>query len=362
MNRKLLALAVGTALALPVAAQAAPTIYGKLDVSVENIDGEQFDFIVPPTGITQVDNVTTMETNASRFGLRGEEKLNSALNVIYQVEYGVTVDGDSANSPDLSARDRFLGLKSDSLGTLKLGRMNTPLKDAEGAVDVFNDSRLDMENVFAGQNRVSNSIAYISPKLADAITARVTLITQEQASGGGLSASVAYEGSGLYLALAYDDNVDGQADGGALNGGNSAYGTYFFGPTPVNPNLDLEMDTMRAVASWEGSGLKIGALLQKSEGSGSGTQPEQTGFLLSGAYTMGDLTFKLEYASSEGEFGSFDLGTITQMAAGVDYALSQTTKVYGMLGNYQYEAPKDVFTSLGDADMNLIGIGMAHSF
>lgn len=358
MNRNLLALAIGATLALPMAAQAAPTFYGKLDVSVENLDGDQFDYVVPPTGTTEVE-ATTMETNASRLGVRGEEKLTGNFSAIYQVEYGITVDGDSSNSPDLSARDRYLGLKNSQVGSVMLGRMNTPLKNAEGGVDLFNDSRLDMDNVMAGQNRVSNSIAYVSPKLMDAITARVTAITEEQGSGSGVSASLAYEANGLYLAAAMDNNVDGDVDSGALNGGNSLYGTYAFGPVPVLPLPAFELDTTRLVASYGNDSFKVGALYQQSEVQGAGVQPEQTAMLLSGAYTLDKLTFKLQYAASEGEAGPFDLGELTQLSAGVDYQWTQAAKLYGMLGQQEYDTPAP---GLGDADLTLIGVGMAYSF
>lgn len=37
MNRKLLALAIGAAFALPMAAQAAPTVYGQMNLSVDYV-------------------------------------------------------------------------------------------------------------------------------------------------------------------------------------------------------------------------------------------------------------------------------------------------------------------------------------
>lgn len=361
MNRKLLALAVGAAFALPMAAQAAPTIYGKLDVSVENLDGDQFDFVVPPRGTTKVD-VTSMETNASRLGIRGEEKLTSNFSAIYQVEYGITVDGDSLNSSDLAARDRFLGLQNSQFGSLKLGRMDTPLKDAEGKVDLFNDSRLDMGNVFAGQNRVNNSIAYATPKIADAVTARVTLITEEQSSGSGVSASVAYEANGLYLAAAMDNNVDGDADAGLLNDGNSLYATYSLGPVPTLPLPAYELDTVRLVASYGNDTFQVGGLYQQSEVQGTGVQPEQTGLLVSGSFTMDKLTFKLQYGASESEQGPAKGGEITQLSAGVDYRWTQATKLYALVGTFEYDTPTQVFAGLKDADLSLFGVGMAHSF
>jgi predicted porin len=337
MNRKLLALAIGAALALPVAAQAAPSFYGKLDVSTEHLDGDRVGADV---------SETTLESNKSRIGVRGEEKLSNDLSVVYQVEWGVSVDGDSVNGPDLSQRDRFLGLKHNSLGTLRLGRLNTPLKEAEGPVDVFNGTRLDMENVFAGQERESNSIAYSSPTFADAITARLTHITEEgTGTGTSQSASLVYDRDGLYLALGLDNDVVGDADDGTLNADVS-----FYGPS-------VEADTIRLVAGIDLSGLRLGALYQQSEAEGAGIQPEQTGYLLSAAYTLDKWTFKGQFAASEGELGPVDLGEITQLSVGADYQWTQSFKTYGFLGKFEFDQPAPA----AETDLTLIGVGMALS-
>lgn len=348
MNRKLLALAVGAALALPVAAQAAPTIYGKLDVSLEHLDGE--------IGATDISD-TTLESNKSRLGIRGEEKLSNELGVIYQVEYGVSVDGDSANGPDLSQRDRFLGLRHNSLGTLRAGRMNTPLKEAEGLVDVFNGSRLDMENVLAGQNRESNSIAYTSPKLGDALTLRFTHITEEgQASGGGngsaQSLSAVFESGDLYVAAAFDNDVNGAADKGTLNIG--APDSFY---DPASPDTTIDLDTLRVVTTVKVGDLRLGGLVQKSEGEGA-NDAEQTALLVSAAYTAQKWTFKAELATSEAEDNTGDLGEIQQIAVGADYQWTQSFKVYGLVGLFDHDAP----AAAPDADLMLAGVGMALSF
>lgn len=346
MNRKLLALAVGAALALPVAAQAAaPVLYGKLDVSLEHLDGE--------IGAADISD-TTLESNKSRLGIRGDEKLSNDLSVIYQVEYGVTVDGDSANGPDLSARDRFLGLRHDSLGTLRAGRLNTPLKEVEGKVDVFNGSRLDMENVFTGQNRASNSIAYTSPKIADALTLRYTHITETgSASGGndgsGQSVSVVFEQDALYLAAALDNDVVGDADDGKLN---APAGSFYAAS-------GLEFDTLRLVGGVKLGDLRLGALYQQAEVQGAAAGPEQTGLLLSAAYTANKWTFKGEYAMSEGEAGGVDIGEISQLSLGADYQWTQSFKVYGLVGLFEYD---DATVVNADADLTLAGVGMALSF
>lgn len=356
MNRKLLALAVGAALSVPMVAQAAPTLYGKLDVSVEYLDGDLGAGL--PAAVDVSD--TTVESNQSRIGVRGQEKLNNALSVVYQAEWGVNVDGDSANSYDLVMRDRFVGLAHNDLGTLRVGFMNTPLKEAEGQVDVFNDSRLDIENVFTGQNRSTNSISYTSPRIADMLTLRVAHITQTGDSwpypsanfGSAESMSLTMEQGGLYLAVAVDNNVSGYADFGVLNGNL---------PVPTSFYLAgaAELDTLRVVGGFTMGDLRLGALYQQAEIQGPGVQPEQTGYLLSAAYTAGKWTFKGQYAASEGEAGTVDLGEITQIALGVDYQWTQTFKTYGMLGNFQYD---DAAAGTADTDLNLLGVGMSLAF
>lgn len=342
MNRKLLALAVGAALALPLSAQAAPTLYGKIDLSLEHLDGD-----VAGGDVSD----TTMESNKSRLGVRGEEKLSDDLGLVYQIEYGVSMDGDSANNVDLDRRDRFLGFKHGTLGTLRFGRMNTPLKEAEGQVDAFNNTRFDMANVFAGQEREDNSIAYTSPKIADALTVRFTQITEDgEASGSdgaAQSMSLVFDKDNVYMALAFDNNVSGDADKGVLN---IPGDTSFYGPA-------VEMDTLRAVGSVKLGDLRLGGLLQQSDAE-DGSDAEQTGLLLSAAYTVQKWTFKAEFATSEGEAGPADLGEIQQLAIGADYQWTQTFKAYGFLGMFEFDAPAPG----ADTDLTLAGVGMALNF
>ena len=68
MKRNLLALAVGVAFILPLAAQAAPTVYGRLNLSVDYMDVD--------TGVVGVDGKNwELNSNASRVGVKGNEKL-----------------------------------------------------------------------------------------------------------------------------------------------------------------------------------------------------------------------------------------------------------------------------------------------
>ncbi len=63
MKKLLIAAAVST-LSI-TAAQAAPTLYGKLNVTLDQVDNSDF----------AGNDVTALNSNASRIGVKGEEKL-----------------------------------------------------------------------------------------------------------------------------------------------------------------------------------------------------------------------------------------------------------------------------------------------
>ena len=83
MNKKLVALAVAGLLAAPLAqAQTANvTLYGRLNIDAEVVNGKQTNGQNP--------NVYRVNTNSSRFGIRGTESLGGGLNAIFQIENSV---------------------------------------------------------------------------------------------------------------------------------------------------------------------------------------------------------------------------------------------------------------------------------
>ena len=86
MNRKLLALAVTAALAAPMAAQAAPTVYGQLNLSIDMVDAESL-------GV----DAWEVNSNSSRLGVKGEEALGNGYSAVYKAEWGVSGDGNAAD-------------------------------------------------------------------------------------------------------------------------------------------------------------------------------------------------------------------------------------------------------------------------
>ncbi len=353
MNRKLLALAVGAALALPLTAQAAPSIYGSLAVSVDVVDDEVG---IGPNGFGNETDQWQVNDNASRIGVRGSESLTSSLNAIYGIEWGVAVDGDGG---DLLARNRFLGLQG-SWGTFRAGKYDSPLKLAEGYVDVFDDrAYADMGNFITGQNRMNDYLGYVSPKIADAIILSLAIqpgeSNAEDGPAEGVSASVSFEQSGLYLALAADSSV---ADGN-FQGGSGAF--------PADAR-----DSVRLVGAFTTGDLQIGGLIQSSESANA--QPtalplpptpvwsdvDEMAFMVSGALKMGKNTFKGQLGINQLDFnttaGSAD-GDLQFLSLGADHNFTASTKAFAGLtwANLDVDGGDDV-------DTTVLSLGMETRF
>ena len=60
-------------------------------------------------------------------------------------------------------RNQFVGLEG-AFGTVKVGRHDTALKQAQG-FDLFDDLEGDIAGVLNGENRLKDYIGYISPAL-----------------------------------------------------------------------------------------------------------------------------------------------------------------------------------------------------
>src|SRR5438552_8703114 len=215
MNKKLVALAVAGAFALPVAAQAQTanvTLYGRLNIDFEFVKGRTCAAATTPiagapgtaagcnvglpTESTQNTTVNRLSSNSSRVGMSGTESLGGGLNAIFQIES--SINGDT-NAGNLGGRETFVGLQGD-WGTVKLGRFLTPYDDIHpifGNVPTLSTSILSTASLWAqgplakGQGgfdaRLGNSLRYDSPNL-NGFSAEIQYSTRDSsgnASGTG---------------------------------------------------------------------------------------------------------------------------------------------------------------------------------
>lgn len=343
MNRKLLALAVTAALAAPMAAQAAPTLYGRLNLSVDAVDLESTD-----------EEEVQLNSNSSRIGVKGEEALGNGYSAIYKIEWEVA--GDVAGTNDLSGRDRFVGLKGD-WGTVKLGAYDSPLRTSQGAVDVFNDmTYTDMEVFISGENRLNNVIGYESPKIADVLTIQLAVQSGEDNGGAfpsdddGQSLSLIFQSGGLYLAAAMDNDIADGTSFGILDS--------LVGPLPAGVEDLFARDAIRLTGVYTMDALQLGVMLQTSEFQRNdifGDMDEES-VLLSAAYTSGKNVYKGQLTMTTYDFGGGELEATT-LALGLDHQMSQMTKVFVQAAFAQVE-----LTGSDDADNTVVSVGMETRF
>ncbi|MCB1673190.1 MAG: porin [Pseudomonadales bacterium] len=329
MKRNLIALAVAAAVIAPVA-NAAPKVYGKINLSAESYKKE--DESKPTADI----ETTQMTSNASRFGVKGEDELTANISAIYGIEWEVSGEGDAA---DLGQRNRFLGLKHQSLGTVKMGKYDSYTKLAQGSVDLFNDYAGDMKYTIAGENRLNNVLGYESPKFMN--TEFNVMAQTQDAAANGTSLSIVHnnEELGLYLALAMDNNVEGK---GATITSTAA-----------------ELDSTRLVATYKVADLTLNALYSMTENEVS--KEEETAYLIGAAYKMGDVELKAQYSVADNDTNNLANGKTSQKtltSIGADYKLSSKAKVFGW-----YSMKEQTKVGLAnDVTEDTLGLGIEHKF
>lgn len=199
MKKSILALAVASALAAPLAVQADTILYGSARVSIDYVDEN--------SNLNSVDDFLNSDgywdiaNNSSRLGVLGSEDLGGGLSAIYQYEFGVDVtEGGNFESN----RPKLVGLKG-GFGQISIGTQETPYYHVVGVADTFNSGRTFgstawLGGAFAGNDvrgpgdlvRLDNSLYYITPDM------------------GGLSieAMIAADGTGLTDTQGFTNDVD----------------------------------------------------------------------------------------------------------------------------------------------------------
>ncbi len=312
-----------------------PIVYGLIDISVLNHDKDDG---------TTAGTYDQFEVNshASRLGVKGKAELSDGVSAIYKYELEIDQEYDNTGSTNfLKARTQYVGLKSD-MGTIRLGRIDTPLKKSQGKVDIFGDHDGDIKNYMEGENRPKDTINYVSPKIADVITAQLSLYPgEDQASGNdgladGSSFSVVFDQDGMYGAFAYDSEVDAR-------------------------------DTWRLTGGFKMDQIALGVLVQGSEAANTPTDPdssdEEMAWMVSAAYDMDGTVFKFQYGASEDENAAgTTVGERTNLSLGVDRHLGKKTKVYGEITSTNHEDTSVVNSTFTDTDVTMVGVGVKHKF
>jgi predicted porin len=282
LKPNLLLLTMPLLVSVPAIAQDSliPELYGRININAE--------IMKPDSGDSESDIVS----NASRLGVRGSKEISPGLELIYQIEYEVDpADGDISGQ-SFKQRNSFLGFEG-AYGTILVGKHDTPLKETQNRIDLFNDMIGDIKNVVDGENRVNDIILYESPEYSGFHASLATIAGgQDSDFTSSISASVTYENDLFYAALGLDSDVENR-------------------------------DVVRFVSQLYLGNLTLGALYQESEKTQVPGADKEDGTFVSAAYKVNKFTWKAQYGVSDERAPGKE-----QLTTGFDYSLGDNTKLF----------------------------------
>jgi len=296
MKKNIIALAIATAVAAPVAMADAPTIYGQLNLNINKTD----------------DQSTTVNSTASRMGIKGSEDLGNGLKAIYQVEFQLDNVADGANSDSsLSSRNQYLGL-AGGFGTVLMGRHDTPTKMIQ-PTDLFNDGAADVNKltngVVTGEVRAPDVLAYVSPEFGGVKLIAAAIMDEKAASGASEAAT--------------SDTLSDNWMNVALTYGSTKKGLYAAGSFQQADRFDV--DVVRVAAQYKTGALIVNAMHQDVSGNDvDGTAGAGNFTHLQAGYKMGKFMPKVKYAMADSDVN----GDESAYSIGLNYSLGKKTTAY----------------------------------
>lgn len=361
MQKKLIALAIASAISAPVFADNANfTFYGTVDAS--------YDVINTSNGTTTANGATAVEgkskrvvsSNVSKFGFKGSEDLGDGLAAIWQIEQQINIDDAAKNT--FASRNTFAGLKGD-FGTVLMGIHDTPYKLSTRKLDVFGDSIADNRALLGGvkslsaaaafDGRPTDVLAYISPSFGG-VTAAIATVNLTEANDKSTDVDKSAQSLGLmvdlapfYVGLGYEKHKLG----GDLNESATKVGVGF--------NQDM---------------YSVSAVYEKTSDNQGTAQADKYGhkaFTVGGKLKLGSGAVKLAY-SKAGQLGSTVDSEAKMVAVGYDHSMSKRTTLYALYSkisngkgiNYEFTQNSGAATTSSGfgTSPSAISMGVKHTF
>lgn len=317
MNKKLLAVAVGAALAASAAvSQADVKVYGVAHVSVDYVD---MDLTAP----AEVTNPWNVADNSSRFGVKVNEDLGGGWSGLAQYEIFVNnTEALTTNACTNAActtttpvdnsvtanRDNWVGIGQKAAGNLLIGRRDSAEKDVGGIADLFTREQLGENrailNYGGGDTRNNESVSFESAKFGPVSFKLQWFANDSQTNtNNGYNANVKVDTKPVTVGVAYwvTENAGENTDGYRLAV-----------KAPVGP-------------------VTLAALYQQANGIGGTVGADRSAYGVGVAFKfLGSNTVKAQYyvADTADNAAPGTENGANQLSVGYDFAFSKSTLVY----------------------------------
>lgn len=382
MNKKLIAVALA---ALPVAAMADVTLYGSLNAGLEH------------DTVTNGPSSNGVHDYTSIIGFKGNEDLGNGLKAVWQVESRVVIGGNSntsGSSTGFGTRQSFVGLDAGNLGEVRIGKLNSSLKDLY-AVDQWQYDG-EMVNATGVSNTGANGLSIMtnpSNRLNNAVR-------YDSATFYGFSANLVY-GFGENKTNSYNTTRTFTPDGGTtltettthdavtkasdiatigLNYSISDFGFHYAYQKEFNPAGQAISSPKTAhinffEADYNANNLFVGLAYQDMLGydwadafataAGAQNDLKSRQAALSVAYTIGAFTPKFTYAKGwdqKANGSTLDNTGYDQYVLGVDYALSKRTVAELAYGHIKAKKNSSLAVDGVDTTYSTLALSVMHNF
>jgi predicted porin len=380
MNKRMLILAAAVALPSAIHAQTTVTVYGKLELTFENVEAEGTD---APAG--DLPSRNRVSSNTSAIGFRGIEDLGNGLKAFFQCESNAP--GDTGGGTFCS-RNSNVGLNG-AWGTIFYGIWDTPLKLSTSRIDPFGVNIGDAASIFRNGGAVSGNVVAPSPAVAGIANYnnRASFHRRQQNSVQYWTPLLA----GFSGRLAYGANEERGTLGAnpSLWSGSALYDAGpFFLMGGYEYHADYGGDGFDDDGWSVGGGVKFGNTLLAVGFSrleyefAGGLETKLSNWLVSFTHTIGPHILRGYYLQARdpkgdgpaiGGAGPADTdGGAKQFVLGYGYVLSKRTEIYALVtkiynddtASYDFgtNAIGNVIGVRPDADPRGIALGIKHTF
>ena len=337
------------------------TFYGRVNIDFESVKNDKV------SAVTTAKSANRVQSNASRFGLKGSEGLGDDLTAIWQLE--VQVDpANGGGTPFNGTRNSNVGLKG-GFGTVFIGTWDTPYKLAHNKLELFDNASIFSATNLIGRTGANNAantavtavnyntrqssvLQYWSPDM----NGFQGMIAYSPDSGqtttqnkSKLSLSGTYENDMLYAALAYENRPD-------------------------QTTAAVDDHATRLVGAYKFGGGLIGMAYERlSVGTAAATSESQSNWELAGNYKLGNSNLGAFYVKN-GNLGARANTGADMYTLRYGYNFSKRTELYGAYTRLSNDASANYSTltataigTVGTASTNGstqagLGIGMIHLF
>ena len=352
MQKKIIALAIASALTAPVMAFADATVFGTARLSVD---------IVNDGKATNSSSANQLNSNTTVLGVKGAEDLGDGMSAIWQMAGTVNLNNSGAATTVFKFnKDTFVGMSSASMGTLLAGSHDSPYKMATRKLDLFGDgiadnrgnqstsptfSNASLMGGTAGHDAgLPNTLLYMSPSMSGFSVAAATVFGAETAGNTGSKGSLyslagMYAQGPIYATVAYDTVKFGSTGTGTLGGTVDDKSTAF----KVGGSYTMDAFMVDAVIERITNTIAIGSVESKG-----------TNLYLGGKFNVSS-TDAVKAAVTKRGSTTGATNDAKQYTVGYDHDMSKHTTVYAL-----YTKLTD--NTVGAASPSALSVGIRHGF